>query len=190
MTLFGQIPLSPIALPVKAILLILVIVAAVWDIRSRRIPNWLTLSGVLAAFAAHTWLGGGVGALLSLKGLGVAMLIYFPLYALRGMGAGDVKLMAAVGALTGAGNWFGVFLFTAMIGAVIAIIVSLAVGRLKKTIWNVGYLLRELVSFRAPYIAREELDVQSSKALRLPHGMVIALGVIALLSAQALMVKP
>jgi prepilin peptidase CpaA len=167
----------------------MVVLAAIWDIRSRRIPNWLTLSGVPLAFAVHSWMSGGAGAWFSLKGLGTAMLVYLPLYALRAMGAGDLKLMTAVGALTGAANWFGVFLFTSIIGAVIAIIVSLAVGRLKKTIFNVGYLLRELGSFRAPYLSREELDVQSAKALRLPHGMVIALGVIALLSYQAVTVS-
>jgi Flp pilus assembly protein protease CpaA len=93
-----------------------------------------------------------------------------------------VKLMAAVGAICGAGNWFSIFLITAVLGGVIAIAASLIVGRLKKTLWNLAYLIRELVHFRAPYLAKEELDVQSSKGLRLPHGMVIALGCIAFLS--------
>jgi prepilin peptidase CpaA len=166
----------------QALVLCVVIIAAITDIRSRRIPNYLTLAGVLLGIGLNTWLGGWAGLLYSVKGLGLAMLVYLPLYALRGMGAGDVKLMAAVGSITGAGNWFSIFLYTALLGGVIAIIATLATGRLKKTLWNVGYLVRELASLRAPYLSKEELDIQSSKALRLPHGMVIALGVIAFLS--------
>lgn len=171
-----------IAAPAKLLLLAVVIFAAITDIRSRRIPNYLTLAGVLLGLGVNAWLGSWSGLVYGLKGMGLALLIYFPLFALRGMGAGDVKLMAAVGAVSGAGNWFSIFLLTAVIGGVIGIFVSLASGRLKKTLWNVGYLVRELINFRAPYLSKEELDVKSSKALRLPHGMVIALGVIAFLS--------
>src|SRR5262249_44988714 len=95
---------------VEVILLTLVLGAAVYDVRYRRIPNWITASGVLAglllnAFLDPTW----SGLLFGLKGMALGFGIYFALYALHAMGAGDVKLMAAVGALVGAANWFGIF---------------------------------------------------------------------------------
>ena len=92
--------LPPLA--IRIFLEVLVIVAAIWDIRTRRIPNWLTLSGVVLGVALNTFLFEINGLWFSLKGLGVAFGVYFVLYLLRAMGAGDVKLMAAVGAAAGA----------------------------------------------------------------------------------------
>ena len=90
------------------------------------------------------------------------------------MGAGDVKLMAAVGALVGWERWFGIFFVTALIGGVMAMILVLSRGRLKKTLFNVGFILSEMKSGRPAYLANEELDVKNKKALGLPHGAVIA----------------
>src|SRR5579871_918007 len=92
----------------RAVLLLLVILAAIWDIRFRRVPNWLTLTGVLIGVGLNSFLYESAGLWASLEGLGLALLIYFPLFLLRGMGAGDAKLMAAVGALAGPMNWLGI----------------------------------------------------------------------------------
>ena len=112
--------------PVAILLMVLVITAAIFDIRSRRIPNWLTLSGIL--------LGLGLNALLAypypLEGLkysGLGMLfafaVYFVLYLIHAMGAGDVKLMAAVGAiLASPSGWFRLFIVTALIGGLFAVV--------------------------------------------------------------------
>lgn len=168
---------------VEIILLVLVLVAAVYDIRYRRIPNWLTLSGVIAGLVLNAFVQTPAPAVLSfggllfaLKGLALAFGIYFFLYAIHAMGAGDAKLMAAVGALAGWQDWFGIFFVTAIIGGVAALVLSLARGRLKKTIWNVGFILSEMKHGRPAYLGREELDVRSSKGLGLPHGAVIAAG--------------
>ena len=92
--------------PVLQVLLVLVVcAAAVRDIRTRRIPNWLTVSGVVAGMALNAFLFETPGLLDALKGLGFALLIYFPLFAIRAVGAGDAKLMAAVGAIVGPANW-------------------------------------------------------------------------------------
>ena len=73
-----------------------------YDVRYRRIPNWLTAIGVLLGLGLNTFLyQGWPGLRFSLMGLGLAFGIYFGLYAVRAMGAGDVKLMAAIGALVG-----------------------------------------------------------------------------------------
>jgi prepilin peptidase CpaA len=175
---------------VEVILLVLVLVAAVYDIRYRRIPNWLTGIGVLAGLALNAFLQAPApsvvsfgGLLFALKGLALAFGLYFFLYAIRAMGAGDVKLMAGVGALAGWQDWFGIFLITAVIGGLAALVFSLARGRLKTTLWNVGFIVSEMGHMRPAYLGREELDVRSKKSLGLPHGAVIAVGTILFLVA-------
>jgi prepilin peptidase CpaA len=102
------------------------------------------------------------------------------------MGAGDAKLMAAVGSIVGPGNWIVLFVVTAIIGGVTAVVVLLFAGRIRKTFWNVGWIMNEVAHFRAPYHSSEELDVRSAKGMRMPHGAVIAMGSIAFLAARAI----
>ena len=164
---------------VEVVLLVVLLAAAVFDVRYRRIPNWLTLGGVLMGIAMNAVIGpplAGVG--FALAGLGVAFGIYVLLYALHAMGAGDVKLMAAVGALVGWERWFGIFFVTALIGGVMALILVLARGRLKKTLFNVGFIISEMTHMRPAYLAKEELDVKHKKALGLPHAAVIAVSTV------------
>jgi prepilin peptidase CpaA len=171
---------------VEALLMAVVLGAAVYDVRYRRIPNWLSLTGVLAGLAMNTFLyQGWPGLSHSLKGLALGFGVYFLLYMLRAMGAGDVKLMAAVGAIVGAQDWFGTFLITAMLGGVMALILVASRGRVKKTLWNVSFIISELKSGRPAYMKKEELDVRSPKALGLPHGAVIAVGTIFFLALAA-----
>jgi prepilin peptidase CpaA len=158
---------------------ILIAVAAGFDIRFRKIPNWLVLAGIVVGLAWNVsstgWSGLGRGA----AGLGLGFGLYFPLYLLRARGAGDVKLLAAVGAVTGPGNCFWVFLLTAVLGGLIALIFLLFRGRVRQTFFNVAWILRDLLQFKAPYRSSDELDVTSTKGLRLPHGALMAVGVAA-----------
>jgi prepilin peptidase CpaA len=167
----------------QAVLLIVVVTAAIWDLRVRRIPNWLVLTGLVLGLALNTCLYGFFGAFLSLKGLGLAVLIYLPLYMIRAMGAGDVKLMAAVGAMVGAADWLGIFVCTALAGGSIALALLAWRGRVGRTLWNVTFLISEMLHFRAPYLRREELDVKNPAAVSMPHGSAIAIGAIAFLVA-------
>ena len=170
----------------EALLLLVVLGAAVYDVRYRRIPNWLSMSGVLLGLALNAFLyQGWPGLRLSLQGLGIGFGVYFLLYMLRAMGAGDVKLMAAVGAIVGPRDWFGTFLITAVIGGAMALILVASKGRVKKTLWNVSFILSEMKSGRPAYIGKEELDVRNPKALGLPHGAVIAVGTIFFLALAA-----
>lgn len=168
---------------IRIFLEILVIIAAVWDIRTRRIPNWLTLSGVILGVALNTFLYEISGLWFSLKGLGVAFGVYFVLYLLRAMGAGDVKLMAAVGAAAGAGNWLGILVLTSVAGAIAGLLLVASKGRFRKTLGNLGLIISSLGRGRAPYKDSPELDVSSDKALRLPHGALIAIGTLGFLAA-------
>ena len=170
----------------EALLLAIVFIAAVYDVRYRRIPNWLNVIGVLAGIALNTFLYQGLpGLIFSLKGLFLAFTVYVVLYALHAMGAGDVKLMAAVGAIVGWENWFGIFLVTAVIGGIMSIILVTARGRFKRTLFNVGFILTEMKSGRPAYLKNEELDVKSDKATRLPHGATIAVGSLFFLALSA-----
>lgn len=173
----------PLPEPLAALLAVLVITAAFFDLRSRKIPNWLSTAGCLAGLAGNAALSDWAGVRTALLGFGLAFGVYLGLYLLHAMGAGDVKLMAAAGAVAGWRAWLLIFLATSLIGAVLAILLAVSKGRLKSTFWNVGYLVRELASFRAPWLTHEQLDVKNPTSLRLPHAVSIALGSLAMLAA-------
>jgi prepilin peptidase CpaA len=154
----------------------LVIVAAIFDFRTRRIPNWLCVAGLAAGFGYQVALFHWAGAREATLGMALALLIYIPLFALRAVGAGDVKLMAAVGSIAGPKAWIVIFLVTALAGGVMALVLVAVKGRIGHTLRNVGVLLTELVHLRAPYRVEPELDVSSNQGLRLPHGCTIAVG--------------
>src|SRR5580693_1842359 len=149
---------------------ILVAVAAIFDIRYRRIPNWLVLAGLVVGIAWNVYSSGLSGLARASEGLGLGFILYFPLYLIRARGAGDVKLLAAVGAIAGPGNCVWIFLLTAILGGIIAVILLMSRGRVRKTFFNVGWIIRDLVHFRAPYKSSDELDVTTTSGLRLPHG--------------------
>jgi prepilin peptidase CpaA len=133
------------------------------------------------AFLYPVWSGLKSGLIGFAMGFG----IYFALYAVHAMGAGDVKLMGAVGALVGWQNWLGIFAITAVVGGLMALIVILARKRFMKTIFNVGFIFSEMKSGRAAYMSREDLDVKSPKSMGLPHGAIIAVGVFFFLAFSA-----
>jgi prepilin peptidase CpaA len=171
---------------VLIVLITLLVAAAVFDIRNRRIPNWLTISGVLLGFAINFGIGPPEGGVLfALQGFLAGFGLYMLLYVLRAMGAGDVKLMGAVGALVGWERWFGIFFVTAIVGGLMAIALVVARGRLKRTLFNVGFILSEMKHGRPAYVEKEELDVRSPKAVGLPHGAVIAIATIFFLAFAA-----
>jgi prepilin peptidase CpaA len=159
----------------QVVLLALVVTAGIWDLRERRIPNWLVLFGLASGFGLNGFLFGLNGFWFSAQGMGLAMLIYLPLFAIRAMGGGDAKLMMAVGSVVGPGNWLGIFLMTAMLGGVLGMIVIVSRKRLWRTMENVVHILRELAYLRPPYLQRPELSVGNKGAVTLPHGAVITL---------------
>lgn len=91
------------------------------DLRSSRIPNWLTFSAMGFALVGHAWLGGIQGALFSLAGLVAGLGLFLILYASGSIGAGDVKLMAAVGAMLGPYGALLSGLLAIMVGGVYAL---------------------------------------------------------------------
>jgi prepilin peptidase CpaA len=168
-------------LAVEVALVCAVLAAGVWDFRYRRIPNWLNLTAIGLGFILNTFLFAAHGVALALLGIGCSLLIYVPLYLLRAMGAGDVKLMAAVGAIAGPLNWLLIFLLTALLGGAISLIYVLLRRRLYQTFLNMFVVVTELAHARPPVGREARLDIRHADALRLPHGCVIALGAIVFL---------
>ena len=148
----------------EIVLVVMVIAAAISDLRTRRIPNWLPVSGAALGFALNIWYGGLWGALSSLGGAALGLGIFMVLHIAGGMGAGDVKLFSAVGALIGPQALVIVFVFTGLVGGVAALALSASRGRLRETLAKTGALAMGI---------RTEATADS---LRLPYGAVIAAG--------------
>jgi len=164
--------------PVLKLVLLTVAIMGGWaDLRNRRIPNWLNLSGVVLGIGLNLFFLQGPGFKLAAGGLGLALLIYLPLYMIRAMGAGDVKFMAAIGTFVGPENWLGVFLVTAILGGIASLCLVAARNRLQVTISNVSTIATELMHGRLPYHKDPSLDVHDKRALGLPHGTLIAISV-------------
>jgi len=99
----------------------IIVAAAVYDLRERRIPNFLTVAATVLALAAHCWAGGYDGLTIWFWGLlAGAGLLMIP-FAMGGMGAGDVKLLACAGSMLGATQVFYVFVASSLLGALLAL---------------------------------------------------------------------
>ena len=160
-------------------LLALVVAAALYDFRFRRIPNWLNLSGLVLGLGINTLLFAEHGLMAASLGTLLPLALYVPLYLLRAMGAGDVKLMAAVGAIAGPRNWIEILVCTAFAGGVLALAVAARNGRVQRTFLNLMLLASELTHLRRPAARYETLDVRSDRSMRMPHGVAIAAGSLA-----------
>jgi prepilin peptidase CpaA len=90
------------------------------------------------------------------------------------MGGGDLKLMAALGAAAGPAHWMRIFLYSAFIGGLAALVYTLIHSRFRHTLSNMGVILKSLARGKAPHRASPELDVRSPAGARLPHAVMIA----------------
>ena len=116
--------------------------ACATDLHSRRIPNWLTFGAAAGALAYHYIVGGPASAQSAMSGWVTGLFMFMPLFLLGGMGAGDVKLLAALGAWLGAGDAFWLAIYTSMAGGVIALVVAFRSGYLRTALHNIGGLAR------------------------------------------------
>src|SRR5215472_14200493 len=150
------------------------VAAAVIDLQQHRIPNWLTYPAIGMALLLRTHYFGWWGLLTALGGGLLAGGIVFLFYAVRAMGAGDLKLMAALGSLVGPHHIVYVLLGTGIAGGVFALIYAAYRRRLRATFSNVGALLKFHAS--AGLHAHPELHIDTPEALRLPYCLTIAAG--------------
>lgn len=151
--------------------------AATSDLKFRRIPNWLTLGAAVFGLTAQTLLHGMDGVLFALAGWGVGLAMLLPGFLFRATGAGDVKLMAALGTLLGAWWVFIAALVSILSGALIALAIALAAGLAGTTAspWHRwGGMLRCLwTTGRVAYVAPAPGEVMGRK---LPFAVSIAVG--------------
>ena len=155
-------------------MLILVAVATFTDMRTRRIPNWLSFSFLLAGVAASTWMHGWSGLGDSFAGLGLGLLVFGILAWMGGMGMGDVKLCAAIGAWIGPGQLIFAIVVTAMAGGVMALAMAIWGGFLGDLFTGAGDLLLGWKSKGMK--ASEDLVLSNPKARKMPYAPAIAIG--------------
>lgn len=162
---------------------------AAWiDLRTRRIPNALVASGMLCGLAvqalapagtglfAYQW--GGLGALQALLGLAAGLALFMPLYLLRAVGAGDVKLLAMVGVWLGPRLLFSTTLMILLAGGLLALIVMLASRSSRQVLGNVRFMLTTtLIGAQTGKLAA--LDAPAASGARLPYALAIAVGTLA-----------
>jgi prepilin peptidase CpaA len=149
-------------------------VGAVQDIRGGRIPNWLTYGGLLAALAARLFMLGGPGLRDSVIGALAGGGVFYLLFLVGGMGGGDVKLMAAVGAWAGATQVVIVLFAAAIAGGIIAFGFMIFHRQVRLTLLNTANLIRHhLTSGFRPHPV---LNIRDPSAVRVPYGLAIAIG--------------
>jgi prepilin peptidase CpaA len=149
-------------------------IASIHDIRERRIPNLLCAIAMVCGLALHTglagWHGLGDSALAGLLAGGLSLVFWIA----GGMGAGDVKLMAAVGCLTGFPPLHMVLSATVIAGGIFALALSAYHGRLRETVRNVAVLIAH--HQREGLTPHPELNVRGSRTLSIPFALPIAAG--------------
>jgi len=157
-----------------------VAIAAVFDVRSHRIPNWLVLVGAVTCIGGELIYPALVpfGIAGVLKGIAVGFALLLPLYLLRAMGAGDVKLMAMIGAYLGPWGVASAAMLSIIAGGVLAVAVVLAKGVLGQLVANLrtmvfGTLLSAMTTGKTTITAPAE------SVGKIPYGVAIAIGTFA-----------
>lgn len=155
---------------------VVAVLACVWDIRTRRLPNVLTFSAMAAGLAYHGVASGPGGLLGSLAGLALGLVLFFPFFALGGLGAGDVKLLGALGAWLGAPAVVYVAFYAALAGGALAILAIVRHGYAGQAVANLRLLLTHwrVVGFRPV----DSLTLDSARGPRLPYALPIAAGLL------------
>jgi prepilin peptidase CpaA len=147
--------------------------ACVTDVRSRRIPNALTFAAAGAAILFHWWVAGPHAAAASVGGWFVGVLLFSPFFIAGGLGAGDLKLVGAVGAWLGPMPAVFVVLYTALAGGVLAIVVAVARGYAKTAFGNLRFIL---TSWRLGMAAIPGMTLEDAPGPRLAYALPIAVG--------------
>jgi prepilin peptidase CpaA len=155
---------------------VVLVEAAIIDGLQLRVPNWLTFHFVAGGMAYACWAGGTQALLWSMAGASVGLLTLLPLYAIGGMGAGDVKLMAGLGAWMGPALTLGAFVASAITGGVFGLAMIVASGdwiRHWAMFQTIGH---EIISIRDPAQLAQRAGERKKSMMLLPYGIPIAVG--------------
>jgi prepilin peptidase CpaA len=150
-------------------------IAGFTDWRSRRIPNWLTMSGALLGIAVNAALAGWPGVESSLLGMVLGLAVLLPFVLVKSLGAGDWKLIGAVGAFFGPRQLIVILFATILVAGVMALALIVWKRRIRQTLRNVGRMLMAFVQFHLP---GPELSLENPEALKVPFGVAAAIAVV------------
>jgi prepilin peptidase CpaA len=150
------------------------VAGSVFDVKSRRIPNFVTIPGFLFGLCLHLALGGWKQLFSALAAALICGFVFILFYIAGGMGAGDVKLMMAVGSIAGLAHVPYLLVLTALCGGAMALGLAWSRGALRQTISNVGELAAHHGSEGLQ--PHPELNISNAATLRLPYGLAIAGG--------------
>ena len=157
--------------------------AAGWtDWRSRRIPNWLTVPGLLLGIAANSWLRGWPGTKDSLLGAALGLALLLPFVLIRSLGAGDWKFVGALGAFLGPQNLLTVLLLGILVNGLMAIIMVIWKKRVREPARNLARMLAALLTMHLP---SPDLPLDNPDLVKVPFGVAVAIAVILYSSRQA-----
>lgn len=145
------------------------------DWRSRRIPNWLTVSGALVGIIVNGVFGGVRGLENSLLGMALGLALLLPFVLVRSLGAGDWKLMGAVGAFFGPRQLLIVLFATILVAGVMALGLIVWKGRVRQTLKNAG---RMILAFAQLHLPGADLSIDNPEALKVPFGVAAAIAVV------------
>jgi prepilin peptidase CpaA len=162
---------------------VVAIVAGWTDWRSRRIPNWLTVPGILLGIAANSVAFGWPGARASLLGAGLGLGLLLPFVMVRALGAGDWKLVGAIGASMGPQHLLDILLVTVLVNGLMAAVWVVAKGRTRETLRNLGRMLAAWSTLRLP---GADLTLENPQAIKVPFGVAAAIAVVAYAGRHAL----
>ncbi|MFN0198972.1 MAG: prepilin peptidase [Planctomycetaceae bacterium] len=157
----------------------LLIWAAIIDGKQLRVPNWLTYPMVISGWIFGISVGGWAGLGASLMGTAVGLLTLLPLYSVGGMGAGDVKLMAGMGAWLGVRITFYAFCVSVVVGAVMAVAMVLYHRKWSHHAANFLMILSEWKEVKNPKELAAIAAERKPRMMLLPYGIPICIGSIA-----------
>ncbi len=157
---------------IYGVLLTAVIAAGITDVLSSRVPNYITFPLALIGLGFHAFSDSGAGILFSFAGLGLGLALLLGFYVYGGMGAGDVKLLAAVGAIVGPFNVFVGFLIATMLGGLYAVAVMIWHLGLPRTAERITTLFVTLVFMKTNVAA----SLEETALPKLRYALVIGLG--------------
>jgi prepilin peptidase CpaA len=155
-----------------ALLIPLAIIIAYYDVRYRRIPNPFVLATFISGVAMNAILGGFPGIVTSLAGCLLGFVLMFMLHIFGAMGAGDVKLFAAIGAVTGAHLILPTFLIVILIGGLLAVISTIRTGALISTMHRVLQIFAGFL----PGWEMPKFAVPTDRRHTIPYGVAITIG--------------